>query len=633
MATPKPVAIPLAAPASTPQVVTCKGALPAEMLRQPSPPPVAPPAPSPISPAGAAEDDDPSSRLGDVIDRSLNYAVGQATLGISPATLAEAYFDWLIHLSAAPGKQVQLWHKALRKAMRLAHYMGHCALEGGDGRVCIEPLEQDKRFAGEAWHHWPFNVIHQAFLLQQQWWHNATTDVRGVTTQHERQVEFAARQILDLLSPSNFLATNPEVIERTRSEMGLNLFRGWLNFVEDFERGMNGRPPAGADRFKVGENLALTPGKVVFRNRLIELIQYAPATGEVRPEPVLIVPSWIMKFYILDLAPGRSLVEHLVGAGYTVFIISWKNPDSGDRDLGLDDYRTLGIEAALDAIHKICPGEEVHGCGYCLGGTLLAISAAVHAGNTHRVFKTVSLLAAEVDFEEAGEIRLFVNESQISFLEDMMWQQGYLDGPQMAGAFQMLRSKDLVWSRVVHDYLMGERSEIFDLMAWNADTTRMPYRMHSEYLRRMFLDNDLAAGRYEVGGRKVALTDIRAPVFAVGTETDHVAPWHSVYKLNLLLDTDVTFLLTSGGHNAGIVSEVKGSKHRYRVATRRDQDLYTDPEVWKAETPAKPGSWWPEWVRWLDASSGAPVTPPRMGAPEKGMAPLADAPGTYVMQR
>lgn len=588
---------------------------------------------APLPPSAPSADLDAATHLGDIIDRTINYSVAQATFGISPAALAEAYFDWLVHLSAAPGKQVQLWHKALRKATRLAHYMSTCALQAGPGHVCIEPLEQDKRFAGEAWRTWPFNVIHQAFLLQQQWWHNATSDVRGVTPQHEREIEFAARQVLDMLSPSNFIATNPEVLARTQAEHGLNLVRGWWNFVDDWQRHVGHQPPVGTERFKVGVNLGVTPGKVIFRNRLIELIQYVPQTDRVRPEPVLVVPSWIMKFYILDLAPGRSLVEHLVKQGYTVFCISWKNPGPGDRELGLDDYRTLGVEAALAAIAEVCPGEELHGMGYCLGGTLLAIAASVIAGRNHRLFKTITLLAAEVDFEEAGELRLFINESQISFLEDVMWGQGYLDGPQMSGAFQMLHSKDLVWSRVVHDYLMGERSQIFDLMAWNADVTRMPYRMHSEYLRHLFLDNELSTGRYKVDDKPVALTDIRSPVFAVGTETDHVAPWHSVYKLNLLLDTDVTFLLTTGGHNAGIVSEVKGSKHKYRIATRHEQDLYIDPETWRQRMPPHDGSWWPEWVRWLDARSGAPRPPPAMGAPGRGLAALADGPGTYVLQQ
>jgi polyhydroxyalkanoate synthase len=458
--------------------------------------------------------------------------------------------------------------------------------------------------------------------------------VRGVTPQHERQVEFATRQLLDVFSPANFVLTNPEVLKRTQAEAGLNLVRGFWNLVEDWDRAVNGRRPVGAEAFQVGRNLALSPGKVIFRNRLIELIQYAPATDNVRPEPVLIVPAWIMKYYILDLAPERSLVKHLVDQGFTVFAISWKNPGPEDRDLSLEDYRTLGIGAALDAVAKVAPDKQVHGVGYCLGGTLLAIAAAALAGAAGKggrdPFKTITFLAAQVDFEEAGELTLFINESQVTFLEDMMRHQGVLDASQMAGAFQMLRSNDLIWSRVVHDYLMGERAEMFDLMAWNADSTRMPYCMHSQYLRKLFLDNDLAEGRYRVDGRPIALTDIRAPVFAVGTETDHVAPWRSVFKLHLLLDADVTFLLTSGGHNAGIVSEPGRSGRRYRLREKGERDRYLDPDAWLRDTPLEEGSWWPAWTRWLAARSGPPVAPTEIGG--RRLAPLADAPGTYVLE-
>jgi polyhydroxyalkanoate synthase len=378
--------------------------------------------------------------------------------------------------------------------------------------------------------------------------------------------------------------------------------------------------------------VACTPGKVVYRNRLIELIQYAPTGTQVFAEPLLIVPAWIMKYYVLDLSPHNSLVRSLVERGHTVFVISWKNPGAEDRDLGLDDYRRLGVMAALDAVGAIVPQRRVHAAGYCLGGTLLAIACAAMARDGDDRLASATLLAAQTDFTEAGEIMLFLNEAEIAFLEDMMWERGYLDSAQMAGAFQLLRSSDLIWSRMVHDYLLGRRRQMNDLMAWNADGTRLPYRMHSEYLRQLFLGNDLAQGRYLVDGRPLTISDIRVPLFAVGTSRDHVAPWTSVYKLHLLSDTEVTFVLTSGGHNAGIVSEPGHPGRSYQVATKREGDLHLDPATWQAATPAREGSWWPEWSDWLQRHSGGKVPPPALGESEAGFPVLADAPGVYVLQ-
>ena len=569
--------------------------------------------------------------VSDIVDRSLHATIARFTFGLSPAALAKAYFDWMTHLAVSPGKRLQLVDKAARKATRFGNYAFRSALEGGKTPCCIEPLPQDRRFAGEDWQKPPYNFMYQAFLLQQQWWHNATTGLRGVSKYHEAMVEFVSRQILDMVSPSNFLATNPEVLRQTVSKAGMNLVTGLRNMAEDWERTVSGKKPVGTENFVVGRDVAATPGKVVYRNRLIELIQYAPATGKVRPEPVLIVPAWIMKYYILDLSPHNSLVKYLTDHGFTVFMISWKNPNPEDRDLGLDDYRTLGVMAALDAVRAIVPEQKVHAVGYCLGGTLLSIAVAAMARDGDDRLKSVTLLAAQTDFTDAGELMLFINESQVAFLEDMMWEQGFLDAKQMAGAFQMLGSSDLVWSRMVRDYLMGERAPMIDLMAWNADATRLPYRMHSEYLRRLFLNNDLAAGRYMVADKPVALTDIRAPIFTVGTVRDHVAPWRSTYKINFLTDTDVTYLLTTGGHNAGIVSE-PGHDHRgFQVMTRKADDRYIDPDAFLAQAPQKQGSWWPEWVAWLATQSGEPVDPPAMGA--AAYASLGDAPGTYVLQQ
>jgi len=559
-------------------------------------------------------------------DRLTHAYAARATAGLSPAALALAFGDWAMHLAAAPGKQTELARKAARKWLRYLAWVGR-AVQGGTCEDCIDPLPQDSRFAAPAWKSWPFNALQQAFLLQQQWWWNATTGVRGVSPHHEDVVTFAVRQLLDLASPSNFPWTNPEVLRAAWSSAGLNFAAGLENLAEDWRREVLGQPPVGAEAFQPGRDVAVTPGKVVMKNRVAELIQYAPATPQVHPEPVLIVPAWIMKYYILDLSPHNSLVKYLVGRGHTVFILSWKNPGPEDRDLSMDHYRRLGVMAALDAIGHIVPGRKVHAAGYCLGGTLLAIAAAAMARSRDERLASTTLLAAQVDFEEAGELTLFIDDSQVSLLEDMMSAQGYLDTRQMAGAFRLLRSNDLIWSRRVHEYLMGERPPMTDLMAWNADATRMPYAMHSEYLRRLFLRNDLAEGRYDVDGHKVALADLRAPLFVVGTENDHVAPWRSVYKAGLFTDADFTFLLASGGHNAGIVSE-PGHPHRgYRVASRPHGEPYLDPEAWRARTPPREGSWWPEWQGWLAARSAPVADPPAMGEA------LGEAPGEYVMQR
>ncbi|WP_127900938.1 PHA/PHB synthase family protein [Solirhodobacter olei] len=561
------------------------------------------------------------------LDRALHAREAALTGGISPASLTSAWLDLVAHLANSPGKQAELIERAARKSASFAAYLARAA--SGAAEPVIEPLPQDRRFAAPAWSRQPYAAMAQAFLLTQQWWHQAAKNVEGVSRHHSEVAAFVARQILDTVSPANFPVTNPEVLDATVRSGGANFVQGWANFVEDWQRAVQGKRPAGAEAFRPGHEVAVTPGKVIFRNDLMELIQYAPTTPKTHARPVLIVPAWIMKYYILDLSPRNSLVKYLLDQGHTVFILSWKNPGEEDRGRGMADYLGLGVMAALEEIGRVVPGQKVQAVGYCLGGTLLAIAAAAMGRDGDDRLASVTLFAAQTDFTEAGEIMLFIDQSQVAFLEDMMWDKGYLDTSQMAGAFQLLRSNDLIWSRVVHDYLMGERAPMTDLMAWNADATRMPYQMHSEYLRDLFLTNALAEGHYEVAGKPIALTDIRVPIFAVGAETDHVAPWRSVYKIGLLSDTEVTFLLTSGGHNAGIISE-PGHKHRhYRIATRAEGEAYAGPEDWVAAHAPVDGSWWPAWVEWLSHHAGPMAAPPKMAK----TAGLPDAPGDYVLMR
>ncbi|SEK26735.1 PHA/PHB synthase family protein [Halomonas daqiaonensis] len=565
-------------------------------------------------------------------DRMAHASLGRLTGGVSPIAIMQAFSDWAWHLSISPGKQTQLVEEMGREMSRLWGFLPHSMNEGAC-KPCIEPRPHDDRFAGEEWQKWPYNVFSQSFLLTQQWWNKATTGVDGVDPHHEDIVKFMIRQILDGLAPTNSPLTNPNVARRTFETGGRNFVDGYMHFLEDARRMMTGEPPAGTEKFRPGETVAVTPGKVIYRNRLMELIQYSPTTDRVKSEPLLIIPAWIMKYYILDLSPHNSLVRWLVEQGYTVFMVSWKNPDADDRDLGMEDYRKLGIMEAFDVINAVVPDQRIHGVGYCLGGTLLSIAAAAMARDGDDRLASLTLFASETDFEEAGELELFIDESQVSFLQDLMWHQGYLDKWQMRGTFVFLRSNDLVWSAFVKSYLMGESLPMFDLMAWSTDSTRMTFRMHSEYLERLYLENALANGDYCVDDFAVVLNDVEVPIFAVGTSSDHIAPWRSVYKIHLLTNTDVTFTLTSGGHNAGVISEPGKSKHVYQIADKPADASYVTPETWHEKVPERQGSWWPEWHRWLLEHSSGETPPPPMGAPEAGHEPLEDAPGHYVLQQ
>jgi polyhydroxyalkanoate synthase len=569
----------------------------------------------------------------EAIDRSVTATIARFTGGVSPAALALAFADWQLHLAASPGKQLALAAEAARAAYRFAE-----ALALPDAKFepwsVAKPASADRRFSASDWELPPFNMMAQAFLLTEQWWHSATSGVRGLSQSNAAIADFAMRQWLDMVAPSNFAFSNAEVLRKTLETGGGNLAAGLHNWLEDARALLGSGRRGDARPFAVGKDVVTTRGKVVYHNRLIELIQYAPQTAEVRPEPVLIVPAWIMKYYILDLSPHNSLVRYLVDQGFTVFMISWRNPTPEDRDLGLEDYRQLGVDAAIGAINSIMPGQPIHAAGYCLGGTLLSIAAAHLATARPDCLRSLTLLAAQTDFTEAGELTLFINESQVAFLEDMMWERGVLGTEQMAGAFQILRSNDLIWSRAIRAYLLGERASPNDLMSWNADATRMPYRMHSEYLRKLFLNNELAEGRIYAGCDLVSLSDLRAPMFVVGTQRDHVAPWRSTYKIHYLAaDVDITYVLASGGHNAGIVAPPGEEGHSYQVLGKKADTPYLGPDEWLRLATKQEGSWWPEWVRFLGQHSGAPLAPPPMGGLKQADTPLDDAPGHYVLQR
>jgi polyhydroxyalkanoate synthase subunit PhaC len=575
-------------------------------------------------------------------DAALSASLARLTRGISPISVIDAYADWLTHIAASPGKQRALAESALRDWIAWLSYVRSSS--EGTCEPCARGSARDKRFKHEAWDKIPFNWLSQAFLINQRWWSDAMTGVRGVSKHHEEVAEFTTRQWLDIWSPSNSAASNPEVLAQTVASGGMNLVRGAMNWWQDVSDFHAHRKPPGSEAFIPGKTVAITPGKVIFRNRLIELIQYEPTTRSVFPEPIFIVPSWIMKYYILDLSPQNSLVKYLVDSGHTVFMISWKNPTAEDRELALEDYVKLGIFAALEQIQHARPSQKIHVAGYCLGGTLLAMAAATLARERNPRNKatvdplaTITLLASQVDFHEPGELSLFIDESQIAYLEDIMWEQGYLDGKQMSGAFALMNSNDLIWSRMIHNYLMGRRSKMTDLKAWNADATRLPYRMHSEYLRSLYLKNDLSEGRFEIDDKPIVLRDIPAPMFVVSTELDHVSPWRSVYKIHMLTDCEINYVLCSGGHNVGVVNppltDTNAATFRstYRSSLRREGDAYLDPDEWLATAKQQNGSWWPAWQAWLASHSGKPIAPQPVGGQGRArQRPIADAPGTYV---
>ena len=581
---------------------------------------LAPPRPSSLS---SVANEDP-------IDRFTHAKIAQLSGGFSPMGVAEAAFDWAVHLAASPGRQTALALSALSKQAALLQTSASLSREGSGGDAPKRAGADDRRFAAEEWRQWPFSLYAEGFLAAQRWWDEATSQIHGATRHHLALLNFIARQALDTVAPSNFLFTNPVTLKQTLTEGGANLVRGALHYSADLRRQLRNERSEPDKAFKPGETVALTKGAVVKRTDLAEIIQYSPTTESVRPEPVVIVPAWIMKYYILDLQPENSLIKHLVDSGFTVFCISWRNPTSRDRDVGFDEYRREGLMPAISAALAITGADRAHLVGYCIGGTLAAIGAAGMARDNDDRLKSLTLFAAQTDFTEPGELGLFIDDSQLALLEDVMFEQGVLESSQMAGTFHLMRSNDLVWSRVINHYLMGEPDKADALTAWSSDATHMPYKMHSEYLRTLFLNNDLAEGRFKLNGRRIALQDIRTPVFVVGAERDTVSPWRSVFKIHYLTSAEITFALANGGHNRGVVAPPGESGRYFRIATTAARDRRPDPHAWAGAAQRREHSWWLAWFEWLAAHSSSLAAPPPLGSESAGFAPLDPAPGDYV---
>ncbi|KNG91862.1 PHA/PHB synthase family protein [Pseudaestuariivita atlantica] len=541
------------------------------------------------------------------LDRRVNATLAKLTGGVSPAGLAVAWTDWATHVALSPERQ---------KEIGLAAF-------GGAVAASLEDEKADKRFSHPLWSLPPYAAFKTGFLAAQNWWQTALAPMSGFDAKHQRALDFYARQALDMWCPTNFPITNPVVVAKAIETRGASLQQGLKNWLDDLGSTLTGHPRS-VPGYDVGETLAVTPGDVVYRNRLVEVIRYHPTQEKRKGPPIFIVPAWIMKYYVLDLSPHNSMVWYLVDQGFDVFMLSWKNPGKEETDLDLQDYLDIGIREPLNWLREEHGIEAVHGVGYCLGGTLLSIAASAYAREeASSPFATLTLLASQTDFTEPGELGTFMTEAQVGFLEDLMEEQGYLEAGQMAAAFQMLRPADLIWSRVIRHYLLGERTEPNDLMVWNADATRMPAKMHTTYLRKLFLENALARRTFKADGRRISLTDIRAPIYCLATESDHVSPWRSVFKLLALTDTDVRFVLTKGGHNGGVLSEPGHKGRHFRVFEKVEGTRFVGPDAWLDTAVTEDGSWWLDWVAWLVDRSDQDVVETEWSA-------LYQAPGTYV---
>ena len=571
------------------------------------------------------------------IDDLYHAQLAKLALGLSPLALTLAFTDWALHFGNSPGQQMLL-------AKAMMDEWKSFPLSDSDA----SQKDQDNRFSSAAWQSQPFGWMKTGYQAQSRLLQKAL-NVEGVSHHHQQMLEIFSKQWADALSPSNWPFTNPDFWLKTVETGGQNWIKGFHHYLEDMSDSLNAKSGENAGvlkplAFAVGQDVAATKGKVIYRNALIELIQYAPLTDTMQAEPLLIVPSCIMKYYILDLSPENSFVRYLVGKGHTVFMISWRNPDSTDRNLGFEDYIKSGVLYGLRAIKDLAGFERVHTLGYCLGGTFLAIAAAAighHKGHPVQTtpsgydyealpeLASMTLLAAQVEFSEPGALGIFIDEDQLQTLREEMEGTGYLSGRQMAATFQFLNSRDLIWSRSTRRYLMGEDEVTLDMMSWNADVTRLPERMHNEYLTELFLKDALAEGHFHFDGKGIALMDIHVPIFAVGTMRDHVSPWKSVYKIHLLTDTETTFVLTAGGHNAGIVSEPGHAHRSYQISAMPKGHDWLEPDEWITQADRHEGSWWEAFEAWLATRSGAAINASNL----KTSTNLGEAPGLYVHQR
>src|SRR5215216_835710 len=476
---------------------------------------------------------------------------------------------------------------------------------------------------------WGLETPQENYLLASNFLLEEAEETDGEDSPEQRRLKFHLKQFVDAMAPVNYLLTNPAALKRVFETGGVSLAEGARNLLSDLQEGRMSMTDANA--FQPGENLAITPGKVVYRNELIELIQYEPTTEQVHETPVMFIPPWINKYYILDLQPKNSLVKYLVDEGYTVFMISWKNPDASMEDTQFEDYMTKGPLAAAEAVRDITGSEQVNPVGYCVGGTLLAIALSwLAAGDDENPFGPPTFMVALHDFTEVGDTGVFIDEPQIEFMEQQMLERGYLDNRKMANMFNLLRSNDLIWSNVVNNYLLGQKPPAFDLLYWNSDGTRMARDAHSFYLRNTYLENNLIKpGKVEIQGRSIDLSRIEGDIYAVGAETDHIVPWASAWKISRLANGTTRFTLANSGHIAGMINPPSKGKGRY-WATENGGAFDTSAD-WRENAREHEGSWWEDWSKWLDAHSGAMVTPPDTGS--ENYPPIEDAPGTYVKEK